>query len=261
MSFPQSDHSSVDPAAWREIQKLLRADCWSEAVALLRRLAPETGSRAVRLMLGAVLAEREFYHEAIQLWTLVIENAMRDGDRHHLAAACSNLAAVYRAVGDHDLARRFQQRALRLQDDCGAEDLLHLANDALAYRCWKLAESLLATAAELAGDDESLQATVLATMGLSRLLQGHPAEAAECLQEAYRFHAAEGADGDAGRDLLNLAVAHRQQGQLRREARCLRRAARHFQRAGAVQSLVAVAARRRQVDHLLALQQLDPCTN
>ena len=93
MPIPQCDQSQVDASAWREVRRLLRADSWLEAVALLRRLECETGCRTVRLTLGALLAERERFHEAILLWTHVIDDAHRDGDRIHLSAAYSNLAA------------------------------------------------------------------------------------------------------------------------------------------------------------------------
>ena len=81
---------------------------------------------------GALLAERDALREAISVWTALIEPASELGRRDVLAAIYSNLAAVYRDLGDFSLARSFQQQSLHWQDDFGADDLLHLANDALA---------------------------------------------------------------------------------------------------------------------------------
>jgi tetratricopeptide (TPR) repeat protein len=259
MSANPPSASPVSAAAWREVQELIEAGDGASAIALLRQLALETGCREVRITLGTLLAEREQQHAAIQVWTSVIDDA--DGDRGHLAVVYGNLAAVYRELGDYDLARRFQQRAVHFQDDCGPEDLLHLANDALAESRYELADALLESAAELADEDDPMQPTLASAYAVTLLLKGQPRQALGILRQTYRAHVEQGDDLAAGRDLLNLATSLRQMGRLRVEQRCLTRAALHFEHAGALRSHAAAVSRLREVAHLIALQSVDPRWN
>jgi len=253
--------SPVAEAAWREVADLLRAKQWNVAVARLRSLADETRCCEVRITLGALLAERECYFEAIQWWTTVLEDAGREGHREYLSAAFHNLAVVYRELGDHDLARRFQQRSLQLMDDCGSEELLGLANDALATGCGRGAEALLESASGLAAEDDSIQIDLTASAGVTCSMRGKPSIAVRLLRVAYRQHLANGNERDAGRDLLNLAATLRQAGRLQLERKCLNRAAKHFDRAHMPLSRARSIERRRQVEQLIALQFIDPRVN
>jgi tetratricopeptide (TPR) repeat protein len=253
--------SAVPEATWQALAELLNAGQWTEAVERLRQLAEETGCNAVRLTLGALLAEREQYFEAIVLWTRVIEDAAQHGRRDELAAAYQNLAAAYRDLGDYDLAQRFQQRSLQYQDDFGAEDLLQLANDALANSNWSLAESLLQTAAQLVEEDDPLQTDLMATAGVVRGLQGDSRTAVNLLKRAYRHHLALGDRHAAGRDLMNLAAVYRRNGRLQLEIRCLSRAAQFFEQAAAPRRHSLACNRRREATRLLALSQSDPRAN
>jgi tetratricopeptide (TPR) repeat protein len=208
-----------------------------------------------------VHAKHERYHTAICRWTSQIDDASRRGDRQSLAAAYSNLAAIYRELGDVSLARRFQQQALQFQEDCTAVDLLHLANDALALKRWRLADSLLEAAAKLADADDPLQATLLATAGVAQLLQGEPRQAVRLLRAAYRQHLSQGDDREAGKDLLNLAAACHELRRWLLERKCLDRAGRHFDRAGMPLSRRQARVRRREANRLLILEQTDPQAN
>lgn len=246
---------------WRDVAELLRTNQWAAAIALLRRWVDLTGCCEVRITLGALLADRQRYFEAIEQWTAVIEAASHSGRRDHLAAAFHNLAAVYRELGDYELARRYQQRALHYQDDCGPEELLQLANDALAASRWELANALLQSASELAADDESLHATLTATAGVAQALQGDLFTAVGLLRLAYRRHVADGDEREAGCDLLNLAATFRRTGRLRLEAKCLSRAAKHFAKAHAAIHHAQSLERRRQVDQLIALRSSNPLVN
>jgi tetratricopeptide (TPR) repeat protein len=261
MSNTQSGISPVGPATWRKVAELLRTNRWEAAVEILRSLAETTGCCEVRITLGALLAERQQFFEAIQQWTSVIDDASARGQRDYLAAAFHNLAAVYRELGDLELARRFQQTALRYQDDCGPEELLHLTNDALAASRWDLAEALLQSASELAADDDPLHATLTATAGVTRALQGDVFTAVGLLRLAYRQHLAQGDEREAGCDLLNLAATFRRTGRLGLEMKCLSRAASHFEHAGASRSQAHALERQRQAEQLMALRGTNPHVN
>ncbi len=214
---------------WPHLKNLLDAGRWGDAVATLRALIARTGWLELQVTLGALLFERQHYHDAIAAWTGVVEPAGQQGRLDLLAAVYSNLAATYRELGDAALARRFQQQALRYQDDFGAEDLLHLANDAIAGGHFELAESLLDSIGDLLGDDPRLQAEVFATHGVIALRRGAPRIARRGLLTAYRAHLQMGDEAGAGRDLLNAAEAFQLMHRLPAARRCLDEAATHFQ--------------------------------
>lgn len=217
---------------WPHLQHLLDAGRWGDAVATLRALFARTGWPELQVTLGSLLFERQDYYEAISAWTEVVEPASSRGRLDLLAAVYSNLAAAYRELGDAVLARRFQQQALRYQDDFGAEDLLHLANDAIAGGHFDLAESLLDSVGDLLGDDPRLQAEIYATHGVIALRRGAPRLARRGLLTAYRAHLQMGDEAGAGRDLLNAAEAFQVMHRLPAARRCLREAARHFHNGG-----------------------------
>lgn len=217
---------------WTSIKSLLSAGRWHDAEVTLRAAADATESPEIRLTLGTLYAERGELHAAIHEWTRVVDVAQMSGERELLAAVYHNLAAVYRDQGDYNLARRFQQRSLMWQNDCGPEDLLHLTNDALGSGAYELAESLLDGVDEMAGEDNELSATVHATRGLMCGLQGSPREGIRHLRVAYRQHCAAQADAEAGRDLLNLAALYEQLDRWRVAEKCLETAAKHFQQSG-----------------------------
>uniref|UniRef100_A0A7C4LJN1 Tetratricopeptide repeat protein n=1 Tax=Schlesneria paludicola TaxID=360056 RepID=A0A7C4LJN1_9PLAN len=251
----------LPPATWHEVERLLETNCWSQAIDRLRELANETGSLEVRLSLGALLAEHEWYCEAIREWTVVVEEAAATGRWLELAAAYSNLAAVYRDLGDFALARSFQQQALRLVPDCDAADLLHLANDALACGRCELAEALLRSAADLCAAEDPMQAAIIASAGIVRLLEGTPRAAAVFLRQSYRRHRDAGNWRFAGYDLWNLAAAMQQLGRLRLAERYLKQAAECFALAGRPGQQLRAQFRGRQMQRLRGFLAADPRQN
>ncbi|MBI1344743.1 tetratricopeptide repeat protein [bacterium] len=227
--------SSISPAEfsalWTTVENLLSAGRWHDAEVTLRSAADSTGAPEIRLSLGTQYAERGHWNRAIQEWTQVIDTAQAAGRRDLLAAVYHNLSAIYRDLGDFELARRFQQRSLMWQDDCGPEDLLHLANDALAAGSYELAEMML-EAVEDVDDREIWPGTIEATQGLLCGLRGELRPAIRHLKQAYRTHLAQQNFAFAARDLVNLAEFLQQADRLRAAERCLAKAAEHFRVAG-----------------------------
>lgn len=246
---------------WPHLKSLLEAGRWGDAVATLRAVIARTGWLELQVTLGALLFERQHYFQAIAAWTAVIEAAGQQGRLDLLAAVYSNLAASFRELGDPTLARRFQQQALRYQDDFGAEDLLHLANDAIAAGHYELAESLLDATGDLLGDDPRLQAEIFATHGVIALRRGTPRLARRGLLTAYRAHLQIGDEAGAARDLLNTAEAFQTMNRLSAAQRCLEQAERHFQNSG--QPAWSAEARRRSVrlQRVLQLSGFDASQN
>lgn len=246
---------------WTHLTALVAAGRTSDARATLRAAISRRDCLELSVALGGLLVERQRYFDAIQIWTDGLDAAVAAGRRDVLAAIYSNLAAVYRDLGDLALARRFQQLALRYQDDCGAEDLLHLANDALACDRWELAQSLLDAAEDACPEDRSLQATVLATRGVLALRLAAPRPARRCLLAAYRLHRGFHDDGSAGRDLLNAAEAFILMNRLGFARRCLILARRHFRAAGQRLWAAEARVRRRRVEQLTKLSRFDAARN
>ncbi len=213
---------------WPHLQSLWQAGRWSDAIATLRAVTARLERLELRVTLGALLFERQQYGEAIAAWTEAIEPASQQARSDILAAVYSNLAATYRELGDSTLARRFQQQALHFQDDFGADDLLHLANDAIAAGHLELAESLLDSMSDLLDDHPALHAEIYATRGIIALRRGDPRVARRGLLTAYRAHLQIGDDSGAARDLLNAAEAFQMMHRLSAAQHCLLQASRHF---------------------------------
>ncbi len=233
--MPVESASSLDLAElWESVSRLTASGRWHDAEVTLRAVAESTGSREARISLGTLLADRGQLHAAVREWTRVIDSAHVSGDRAALAAVYHNLAAVYRQLGDVDLARRFQQRSLAHQDSCGPEDLLQLANDALSTRSWDLAESLLDAAAGFAGhgaETSDLAPQILATRGLLLGLRGRPRVGIPLLRRSLQQNRLAGDDLLAGKDLVNLAALFDQTDRPGLAMLCLRAAQRYFRAA------------------------------
>ena len=229
MNFADSvttDYSDL----WRSIQQLLDEDRWHDAIVTLRAVANATNAAPVRLTLGTLLAEWGDLHGAVVEWTRLLDAAQLRGDRGSLSAVYHNLAAVYRELGDLELARRFQQRSLTFQEEHGPAELLQLANDALWKQEWDLADALLTLLDEAAPNfaaEESLKIETLATKGLLAGFRSQPAVGARLLRQAYHRHCYAGETQLAGRDLINLALLLDQRQQPGLGLRCLRQAERH----------------------------------
>ncbi len=194
---------------WESVSRLTTAGRWRDATVTLRAVAEATGSLDVRISLGTVLAESGDLYGAVSEWTRVIEPARAAADGELLAAVYHNLAAVYRDLGDRELALQFQRQALSFQTDCGAAELLQLANDALHRGCWSRAELLLEAvedAIDSEPDRDRWSADLLATRGLWRGLQGDLAAGLRHLRAALQQHRRLRDEGAVAKDAVNLAV-------------------------------------------------------
>lgn len=230
--------------------------CFSSAVVLDR-------SPTSQIAFGSSLASRERYNEAICQLTGALDRASETGDREALGVIFHNLAAIYRELGDDDLARRFQQRAIQQQDDCGPPELLGLANDAWRSGRKELAGCLAASCADydMANTDDSRVLEAQAMQGVITGLIDNPREGIRALIDIYRQHQIAGAERLMGIDLLNLAVLCSEVEWYRTEIHLVRRAIEHFQQASAPVS----AARARQtlatLERMKSLREFDPSVN
>lgn len=213
---------------WLAIQSLLSAGRWRDAEVTLRAAADTINQPEIRLTLGALYAERGELRLAISQWMCVIEAAQAAGRRDLLAAVYHNLAALYRDQGAYDIARRFQQRSLTWQADCGPDDLLQLANDAMASQAYDIAESLLKEAQQLSPSTTEWKATIQASSGLLSGLRGNPGAGIRSLKAAYRKHRSEHNRMMMAQDLGNLAALYEQQDQWRAAEACLLRAVAYY---------------------------------
>ncbi len=201
---------------------------WQRADELFRQAILLDTSPASRIAYGVCLAQQERYFEAITIFTPILDG----DDRQAIGVVCHNLAAIYRDVGDFDLARRFQWRATLLLDDAGPEELLAMANDALANESYQTSESLLMAAIETSGDvaDEVLDGDLIATLGLIQAELTSPQEGMMTLFSAYRRHQEIQDFRGMGNDLLNMSVLFGRLQRRRAERACLKRAIRCFEK-------------------------------
>lgn len=241
---------------------LARNGAWEAADAIYSTAITVDASPASRIAFGASLATRERYNEAICQLTAGIDLATESGHREALGVIFHNLAAIYRELGDADLARRFQQQSLLQSDDCGPVELLGLANDAWLSRRTELAACLANSCVELDQDDlvsEDLEA--LATVGVMSGLLEDPRQGIKSLIQIYRQHQSRNETRLAGIDLMNLAILCSEIGWYVAEARLVRRAIAHFDMA---QAPVSASRARQLLAHLERLQSLrgfDPSLN
>lgn len=243
--------------------ELVRTRSWSEADAVFQRAVALDVSACSGIAYGCTLAEQERFNEALCQMTAALDIAQRNGDRHALATIYHNLAAVYRELGDNDLARRFQQRAISQVDDCGPDELLGLANDAWLAERLELAECLAGTAADIEEDDEYREpsAEVEATLGLLTGFLHDPREGIRPLLRAYARHKAAGELRLMGNDLLNLSALLGELGRYRGELACVRRAITCFDNAPAPVSAAKAQRLMAYLERLRQLRQFDPSRN
>ena len=205
---------------------------WALAEAQFRQALSLDSTPRSQIAYGVFLAQRERYFEAISIFTRVLDG----DDRTAIGIVCHNLAAIYREVGDLDLARRFQWRATLLHDDLGAEEMLGMANDAIVSERHEVAESLVTAARVMASDEEGEEtsdADLMATMGLVQAAMNSPEEGLFTLFAAYRCHQAVHDLRGMGADLLNMASQFGFLKRFRAERGCIVRAIRCFEQASA----------------------------
>lgn len=233
---------------------------WAEADACFVRAIEMDPTPMSRLAFGASLAEREQYHDAICQLTAGLELASAQGDRQALATVFHNLASIYRELGDFELARRFQSRAILQMDECGPEELLGLANDAWTSRHADIACCLAESSVDLEEDNDvalEAQATTAAFVGICE----DPRPAIKTLIHVYRQHRSAGSLRLMGIDLLNLSALFAETGWHRTEMNLVRQAIQHFEAAPAPVS--ATKARRvlDMLERMQSLREFDPSAN
>lgn len=240
-------------------ERCARRRQWRKADELFLQAVSMDPSPSSRIAYGVCLAEQERYFESIS----VFMPAMDGTDRKAIGIVCHNLAAIYREVGDFDLARRFQWQATLLQDESSVEDLLGLANDALMSDHCDAADSLVMAACEMTLDatHDVVDGDLLATTGLVTSRMESPEEGLMTLFSAYRRHQALSDFRRMGFDLLNMATVFEETGRYRAERRCIERAIRCFEQAAARHSSRQARQRLAEFDQIHAVRSFDPSRN
>ncbi|MBS0206694.1 MAG: tetratricopeptide repeat protein [Planctomycetes bacterium] len=243
-------------------ERLGRLGRWSAADDCYARAVVLDQSPTSRITFGGSLATRERYHEAICHLTSALDMVSPSGDREALAAIFHNLAAIYRDLGDADLARRFQQRAIQQMEECGPTELLGLASDAWLSRRTELAKCLSAACSELEQEgDEDLILQAQATLGIVTGMTDNPREGVRLLTDACRQHRAARQHRLIGIDLMNLAILVSNFAWYRAEIHFVRQAIRHFELAPAPVSAVRARQILSNLERAQSLREFDPSVN
>lgn len=262
MLIPESG-IPIDPIGreLRRAERLEQSGQWQAADACYAAAITLDNSPASRTAFATSLAARERYNEAICQLTCALDVASSTGDRDALGTIFHNFAAVYRDLGDPDLARRFQQRAIQQMDDCGPIELMGLANDAWLSGRSELAACLAASCSDLDDETESVDLEAQATLAVITGLTDNPREGIRTLIQVIRQHRIAGAERLMGIDLMNLSVLLAELGWYRAELAAVRNAIDCFERASATLS----AARARHVmaslERMQSLREFDPRLN
>lgn len=208
-----------------------------EAIHLLEGAGLDDEQGLLRLTAAQLRMQAGDLHGAILRLTDLLDDASRRGDLPLLAEVCHQFAVIYRTTGDFRLARRFQQRVLQLIDGCDHIDLTHVANDALAQGRFEVAETLARTALEMQEPHALAESADLAadygTLGLAAAGCGELDEATRHLVRAFQLHRSHGDQTGMAIDLVNLGEVLQCAGRPRGWIRCLRRALRMAESAGA----------------------------
>lgn len=244
-------------------ERLAQQGRWSDADSRFIAAIALDRSPASRIAFANALAARERYHDALCQFTAALDLATGAGNREALGVVFHNLAAIYRELGDADLARRFQQRALLQLDDCGPPELLGLANDAWLSQRTELASCLVSSCIDPDADHDadSADLEVQATVGVMTGLLEEPRGGIRVLIDIYRQHCSAGAERLAGIDLMNLSLLLSEIGWYQFEISIVRSAIRHFQHAPAPVSVVRARHRLEILERAHSLRNFDPSMN
>lgn len=263
MSEPEFKLSMQVTNELRRAEQLGLQGQWTEADARYSAAIKLDKTPGSRIAFGSSLASREQYNGALCCLAEALDQASKSGDREALGVIYHNLAAIYRELGDYDLARRFQQRSILQLDDCRAVDLLGLANDAWLSRRSEMASCLASSCTELDSDDEldsvllEAQATLAITVGLAE----DPRQGIRSLIQVYRQHRAANDVRLMGIDLLNLSALLSELGWYRAEMDFVRRAISLFDQAPAPVSAVKARQTLGLLERMHSLRNFDPSKN
>lgn len=237
---------------------------WAEADACYLAAIELDRTSGSRIAFGTSLAHREQYHGALCCLTDALDQASKAGDREALGVIYHNLAAIYRELGDYDLARRFQQRSILQLDDCRPVDLLGLANDAWLSGRSEIATCLASSCTELDSDGDELDCVLLeaqATLAITVGLAEDPRQGIRSLIQIYRQHRAANDVRLMGVDLLNLSALLSELGWYRAEMNFVRRAISLFDQAPAPVSAVKARQTLGLLERMQSLRNFDPSMN
>lgn len=248
----------------RRAERLGLQGQWAEADACYRSAIELDGTPASRIAFAASLATREQYHDALCSLMDALDQASKSGDQQALGVIYHNLAAIYRELGDYDLARRFQQRSILQLEDCRAVDLLGLANDAWLSGRAEIATCLASSCTELDPEDDAVdfvaleaQATLAITMGVTE----DPRQGIRALIQIYRHHRDANDMRSMGIDLLNLSALVSELGWYQTEMNFVRQAIGHFDQAPAPVSAVRARQNLALLERMQSLRNFDPSKN
>lgn len=235
---------------------------WGAADRYFRVAVDKDETSASRIAFGVYLADRERFNESIVVLTPVLDGS----DRSAIGVVCHNLAAIYRSLGDLDLARRFQWRATLLQPDLGNDDLLAMANDALLQSRIEVAETLVEAAFEMADSEEdddspNVDADLMATKGLIQASSDGVEAGVLTIFRAYCRHRDAGDRRGMGADLLNLSMLFGTLNRHRAERACLNRALKCFQEESIPFSYQTTCQRLARLDEEQSIRSFDARRN
>lgn len=237
---------------------------WAEADACYRAAIELDDTPASRIVFATSLSTREQYHAALCCLTEALDQASTTGDQKALGVIYHNLAAIYRELGDYDLARRFQQRSILQLDDCRAIDLLGLANDAWLSGRSEIATCLASSCTELDPDDDDVDSVVLeaqATLAVTMGVTEDPRQGIRALIQIYRHHRDANDVRSMGIDLLNLSALVSELGWYQTEMKFVRQAIGHFDQAPAPVSAGRARHNLAMLERMQSLRNFDPSMN
>ncbi len=172
----------------------------------------------------------------------------------------SDLAVVYRELGEFDMARRFQQRVVNLQISSDSADLEALANDAFSCGEFDLAKELISTAAVIEDAATPIeQANAFGSRGLLAAANRRPKTGLRLLYQASQLHRQLNDQLGAGKDWLNMAEVFSQLGRYRGMRGALRRAIRSLAQTPSTHLLPIAQLRYAQINK--AFQRARPAIN
>lgn len=224
----------------------------------------------VALTQAEFLVRRDRLDDARAVYRTVWNQAALSGDSKLLSVVLHNLASVERRLGDWSAARSHQLRSLATSFEIEANstdeiaaDLTGRGLDAMASGDYALAENLFlrSLAIERAAGARDGEAADCGNLGVLAGLRGDIAIGIRFLGRAYTIHRELEDDHGCGSDLLNLAELFLHAGRLSLTARCLQRATRNFERAGAAHSQATAAARLKEVTQVIGVLERDPSLN
>jgi len=240
------------------------AQDWQRADLLFQQALSESDNDpATCLAAGCHFAERQQFGLAIPPLMLAMDRAQAEGDLRLQAVVLRNLAAIYRELGELELARQFQRQTLSLQESVGADELLDWSVGALlAGKTW-LAQQLAEQAGELAEDagDIAAQAAAYGQQGLAAARRGQLRPAMRFLLRAARGHQYLNDDRSLGADYQNLAEVCGILGRLEWQRGFFVAAERCFQNAGMVISVTGCVRRQRETARLKNYQLMNAAWN